>query len=276
MKIIQTELNLGLGKEIRFLHASDTHLTRADGRDGARKVALGVKRSRVFPNNEESVLFIEQTVKETGELLVYTGDLIDFVSRANLSRAKQFAEKTKGFFTAGNHEFSRYVGEAWEDEAYRNKSLARVQACFPNDIRFASRVLDGVNLVGIDNSYYRFDAAQLAALKREVKKGLPILLFVHDPLHEPAIYDNMMVEKKRECAYLVDTPEELMASYPEYRYRQQKADAITHKTVEYIKNEPMIKAVFAGHMHFDFEGMVTERLPQYVTGLDTIREVIIH
>ncbi|MBQ0009871.1 MAG: metallophosphoesterase [Ruminococcus sp.] len=276
MKIIQTKLDLGLGKEVRFLHASDTHLTRADGRDGARKTALGVKRSRVFPNNEESVLFIEQTVKETGELLVYTGDLIDFVSRANFSRAKQFAETTGCFFVAGNHEFSRYVGEAWEDEAYRNKSLARVQACFPNDIRFASRVLDGVNLVGIDNSYYRFDRAQLAALKREAEKGLPILLFVHDPLHEPAIYDNMMVEKKRECAYLVDTPEELMASYPEYRYRQQKADAITHETVEFIKNEPTIKAIFAGHMHFDFEGMVTDRLPQYVTGLDTIREVLIY
>ncbi len=273
MRFIETDLELGLGQEICLLQASDTHLTRADGRDGARKVALGQSRKRGFPNNEQNVLTIEETVARTGELLVYTGDLCDFVSRANLERARLFAERTGCFFAAGNHEFSRYVGEAWEDEAYRNKNLGRVQACFGNDIRFAAKTVGGVDLVVVDNSYYRFDEPQLEALRAEADKGLPILLFLHCPLHEQSIYDYMMTTLKRECAYLVDTPEALMASYSDYRLRQQKADAVTHETVGFIRSTPAFKAVFAGHMHFDFEGMITDRLPQYVTGMDTIRRI---
>ena len=33
-----------------------------------------------------------------------------------------------------------------------------------------------------------------------------------------------------------------------------------------IKNEPMIKAILTGHLHFSYESMLTPSLPQYVTG----------
>ena len=52
-------------------------------------------------------------------------------------------------------------------EAYRNQSLAHVQESFTNDIRFASRVINGVKLIAIDDSYYRFDNPQLEKLKKK-------------------------------------------------------------------------------------------------------------
>ncbi len=77
----------------------------------------------------------------------------------------------------------------------------------------------------------------------------------------------------RYCAYLVGTPDEyLKLGHPE-RYEQQKPDAITAETVEYIKNQPLIKAILAGHVHTDFESYITETIPQYITGMITIRQI---
>ena len=40
MKKLLTELNIGIAKPIKVIHFSDTHLTRADGRDDERKIEL--------------------------------------------------------------------------------------------------------------------------------------------------------------------------------------------------------------------------------------------
>ena len=59
------------------------------------------------------------TAKEYGVPIIHTGDLIDFVSLANLERAERFISENDCFTVAGNHEFSLYVGEAKEDAASR-------------------------------------------------------------------------------------------------------------------------------------------------------------
>lgn len=270
MKRIETELRLGT-EPLTLLHISDTHLCRADERDNERKNALAVKRARVFPTAEEDYAESIRLARESGTILCHTGDLIDFVSEANLDAARQYAASTDLFFAAGNHEFSQYVGEAWEDADYRNQSLPRVQACFGNDIRFSARQVGGLNLVAIDDSYYRFEPEQLAALKAEAAKGLPILLFLHNPLHEDALYT--LMRTRAECAYLTGTPAPLLADYSDHRRRQQEADAITDETIAYIRSEPCIKAIFSGHLHFDYEGVFGEHIPQFVTGIGTARQI---
>ena len=123
---------------------------------------------------------------------IHTGDFIDFVSQANLERAKKFIDGNDVLFIAGNHEFSLYVGEAFEDEAYRNLSLEYVQKFFKEDIRFNARQIGGVNFVGIDNGYYRFDAQQLTKLEEQVALGLPIILYMHNPLFEKSLFEEEM------------------------------------------------------------------------------------
>ncbi len=54
--------------------------------------------------------------------------------------------------------------------------------------------------------------------------------------------------------------------YSEFRAVQQRPDAPTLRMIEYIKNEPLIKAILTGHLHFSFESMLTPTLPQFVTG----------
>lgn len=269
MNIIETKIKAGASEPFKLLHISDTHLTLADERDNQRKRDLAAERVKGFPTSEQYLDEACKMAKREHIPIVHTGDLIDFVSAANLDRAKKFTMENDVFFITGNHEFSLYVGEEFEDEAYRNRSLSLVQKSFPDDLRFCTRTVNGVKLIGIDDGYYRFDQAQFDALKKEVDEGLPIILFMHNPLHEPVLYQRSMAEGP--CAYLTSTPEELMKDYDDYRYRQQKADEITLEVTRFIESCPLIKAIFAGHLHNDYEGMVDGHLPQYVTGIGTAR-----
>lgn len=264
-EILTVKLNLGATKPFTLLHISDTHLCLADERDNERKNNLAVSRRKYFGDGEDALKWSADLARKLGATIVHTGDLIDFVSYANIDAAKSFTDSNDCFFAAGNHEFSLYVGEAWEDEAYRNQSLARVQAAFKNDIRFSSRVINGVNLVGIDNSYYRFDKRQLELLRAEVKRGLPILLFMHNPMHTDEFFRYIREERGDKIAYLTASPAEKISDYDDHRFRQQCPDEITSEAADYIAHEQTIRALFTGHLHFSHETPYFGRM-QYVTG----------
>ncbi len=275
MNIIKNKLKIGATKPFSFLHISDTHFCYADERDNERKRGLAEGRATVFPDAERYAREAEEFARANGILICHTGDLIDFVSEANLERAKQFTDANDVLLAAGNHEFSQYVGEAWEDEAYRNQTLDKVQACFKNNIRFDSRKINGVNLIAIDNGYYQFDKGQFEALKKEARYGLPMILFMHTPLYSKELYESIKEHGMfGDCAYIACVPEDMMQGFSEYRYRQQKPDAVTTEMFEFIKNEPLIKAVFTGHLHkLNIETRLTDDKMQYISGFDDVRSV---
>ena len=77
--------------------------------------------------------------------------------------------------------------------------------------------------------------------------------------------------KQSPCAYLAGVPTELMKSYPTDRFQQQLADETTLKVMEYIKDQPLIKALITGHLHFNYEGVYADRIPQIVTSCTDAR-----
>ncbi len=277
MKLTTLRLELGLPKPLRFLHIADNHLTFADERDDQRKLTLAKARRRSFEgdtNNCEK--YLDEMIayaKDHCDLLLHTGDMLDFVSYRNFEVAREKLKDVDYFMAVGNHEFSLYVGEAWEDEAYKRQSYDRVQATFRNDMTFASREIGGVNLVAIDNSYYLFNGRQLELLKAEASKGLPMILMMHTPMYSEALYEEMMVVRKKPCAYVCGCPVERMAGYEDYRYRQQLADASTNAFIEYALGEPLVKAVLAGHLHFSHMGYLPGgRVFQSVAGAGYLNE----
>ena len=264
LNLIRTTLSVGATAPFTALHASDTHLTYADMRDGQRKVDLVAWRLPGFPHAETALTELGALSKELNAPILHTGDLIDYVSLANFEAAKAFTDTHDVFMATGNHEFSLYVGEAKEDAAYRNQSLPAVQACFKNNIRMDSRIIGGVNFIALDNGYYTFEPEQLAFLKAEAEKGLPMVLMMHTPLYDPVLYEIMM--QGSPCAYLVGVPEELMRCYPPDRYEQQLADLVTLEMMDYIAREPLIKAILAGHIHASCETVYAGRVPQLMVG----------
>ena len=269
MDLIHTHIHIGLEQPLKLLHVSDTHISLADERDDERKRALAADRARAFEKGDVGCCL--RYYKESCELanqenaiLVHTGDLFDFVSEKHCEMAPELmAMADDSFFAVGNHEFSLYVGEAFEDEKYKAISFDKLQAAFPRyNLTFASRVVNGVNLIAMDNTYYDFSAEILERFKEEEKKGLPMLLFFHTPLFAPDLYEKAMAAEG--CAYLVGTPIELMESYSDYRFRQQVTTPQTHRFLDYFYNCQLVKAVFAGHLHAHHEGPLQNGVMQYV------------
>lgn len=266
MELIQSTVNIGLEWPVKILHVTDSHIALVDERDNARKHALAGRLHA--PEKEQYLAEHLAYANEHCDLLVHTGDLMDFVSHANVEMARAFVKQEKVFFIAGNHDYSQYVGEAWEDNAYRMNSYMEIDRMggLGVPMLFNARVVGGVNIVGIDNSYYLFADWQLWRLQQEVKKGLPIILAFHDPLFEESLYRHHKVVSPESCTYLVGCDEEHLLSYSEFRAVQQWPDAPTLRMIDYIKSEPLIKAILTGHLHFNYESNLTPTLPQFVTG----------
>ena len=260
-------IEVGAEAPFKLLLASDTHLTRADARDDDRKLRLAARRAEVFPYAENELKELGEIAKREGCPIAYAGDLIDFVSEANIDAAKAFCAGNDVFMAAGNHEFSLYVGEAWEDKAYRDKSLDKVQSAFKNDIRMSARMINGVKLIALDNGYYLFDEEQLSFLKRETDDGLPVILLMHTPLYTPLLHGFMLTERRQVCGYLCGTPESEMAAYPPERKRQQLPDDCTREALEFIKSCEQIKLILTGHIHAGVTCDFAGRIPQVCTGL---------
>lgn len=276
MKFTYTTLNIGAEKPFSLIHFSDIHLTYADSRDDQRKIDLAASRSAYFSDAQANLDAVIAESRRTGALLVSTGDLLDFVSHANVDAARKFTDENDCFFAAGNHEFSLYVGEAWEDAEYRNRSLAFVQSAFKNDIRFSARMVNGVKLIAIDNGYYLIDRPMLDALKRECADGLPAILLMHTPLHTEALRREMMDMRGEACAYLMGSPEDVISTYSDHRARQQRPDDITIEACEFIKSCPSIKAILAGHIHGEpIDDEIAPGLFQYTVGTKSARRITV-
>lgn len=273
MKIIKNHIHIGIENPFSVLHASDTHITFADARDGERKVRLAENRIRSFPDAVKNLQFIKEKAIAENKTVIYTGDLIDFVSELNIEKAKEFTDTVDVFMAAGNHEFSLYLGEEKEDEAYRNRSLPKVQAVFRNNIRFSSRIINGVLFVAIDNSYYLIDEEQFFFLREECQKGLPVILCMHTPLYTREFYDAV---RKGESvpAYLMSVPDELLQDYSDDRYEQQKQDEITAAAFNYIINCDSVKAIITGHIHMDYVGFINGKI-QIASDVSTLRDIYI-
>lgn len=199
---------------------------------------------------------------------------MDCYSHGSAAAVRRFTDSTECFFAAGNHDFRIYGGMEYDVPSSREKNLENVSSLFKNDIRFSSKIINGVNIVTVDDAYYRFEEFQLIKLKEEIKKGLPIILAMHVPLYTQECYD-LMVNGTRKYASLISVPEDMMKEYPPERYTQQKEDTITRAMYDYILSQKLIKAVICGHVHKNFEAVLPSGIPQLITGTETARIITI-
>ena len=262
LNVMHSELNLGLEKPIRFLHVTDTHITRGD--PSGRK-----RREEIFNKYYENCAedFFLQAIayaKENDMPVLHTGDMIDFLSQPNFDFLDEHFRDLDYMYAAGNHDFCHWVGRAREDYSYKWENMKQIAPHIQSNLYFDSRVIGGVNFVTLDDSYYLISDAQTEMLKAEVAKGYPIILAMHVPLYTEELAKAVMA-KNNPCAYVVAAPEDLLATYPEDRRKQQTPDHDTLRAVEYIKNEPAIKALIVGHTHLNMEEKLTEDKWQYAT-----------
>jgi predicted phosphodiesterase len=257
LKIIKTTISVGLEKPVKLLHVTDTHITRDD--------PTGWNRTGVFDVDYDGCAedYFFQAIdyaKQHNMPVLHTGDLIDFFSEANFDFIDKYFKDVDYIYAVGNHDFCHRLGEAKEDTPYKWEKIKEIAPHIKDNLYFDSRIIGGLNIVTLDNSYYLMTDGQIDLLKAEAAKGYPILLCMHVPLHAPGLS-----YLKSSVAYVMGAPEELLATYPEDRRLQQTPDEATLRAIDYIKSEPLIKALITGHKHLNYEEMLDCGIMQYTT-----------
>lgn len=258
LKILKNTITIGLDRPIKFLHMTDTHITR-----GFQHDRCGCFNDDFENCAEEYFLMSLSYAKENDLPILHTGDVIDYLDPENFDFVEKTLGKTDYMYAAGNHDFCHCVGAAKEDYAYKWEMIKRIAPHIKSNLYFDSRVIGGVNIITLDDSYNFISDGQIELLKAEAAKGLPMILAVHVPFYVENL--GALAIQNNEPAYAIAAPDELLARYTEDRRLQQTPDEATLRAVEYIKTEPLMKAVIAGHRHLNDESMLTDRLPQFIT-----------
>lgn len=245
-------LHIGLKKPVRILQVTDVHLSLADDVDGDDMKSHAMCRRKTFVEEanypeRDPVGYLQDAMEyaKKFDCTVITGDVLDFTSHANRETAKKLLAGKDYLFCAGNHEFCPKVGVPDSFER-KERMLDEIQSLFRGNMVFESRVVGGVNLIAMDNSYFIWTEDQFEKLQTEVARGLPCILFCHTPLtwknmrHEPSHHD-------------LPVSDEVIA--------------FTRKVTQYIIDEPAIKAVFSGHLHMNGTEQLGEKTGYILGGL---------
>lgn len=278
MEILKTELNIGLETTVRILQVSDSHMSACDERDSAKALEKSAKKTRGFLDlsggiKQEDNFLEALKLSEDCDALVFTGDVIDCPSDANIEFLESTLEGRKYLYTFGNHDYYTYDSDCGKAED-RDSFLDQFLRFIPGDPTMDSMEVGGLNLVALDDSLAQFSEMQLAFLKAELEKGLPTLLFLHLPFYSDSFADESW--KWWESVMSVGAPLEVLEKYGETDPKM-KASETTKAVMKLIEESSCVKAIFASHLHFKDETEVLGK-PQFINEpcfMGSVREIIV-
>ena len=258
-------VNIGLEQPFSVLHISDTHLTAAYPHEDEKKQTLHTQRTLTFGGRQEEALRDSlEWAKTHVDYVIHTGDLIDWQSEANFDLVKKyFGEGIGGCL--GNHEFSpsMWLSEPKESgtEKFKDLSRKKLQEVYPYNIELQSQVINGVNFVTLDDVYGYVTERQVELFRNEVQKGLPIVLCMHVPFHTENIW-------RADIRFWHDEKSRFrnVAPDPSGEYKRQLEDPVTSAFIAYLKTEPLLKAILAGHLHITIQDQFSPTATEYVVG----------
>ena len=254
-QILHTVIEAGLEAPVRILHLTDAHMTFTDESDPPEQVELEKERWHTFhregccPPHDPAWYFEEgiRIAEQLGAVLVCGGDFMDIQTSGNSRAFHRIADGHDMMFTPGGHEQQkRCVRTMEEPEGYWKRARRRLAGMLPgHDLDFESRIVGGLNIVAADNSLDYYSEATVQAFRRELERGLPMVVFGHDPINDP----------------LLNAWEQTGYADPLTRrdYR------ISHEMLDLIQDSPQVKAFIGGHAHREEAGFLRSGNPFYTT-----------
>ena len=259
-------VKIGLEKPFSVLHISDTHLCAADERESEFKRAFAERRNQVFGGRMEAALRDSLAwAKANVDVVLHTGDLIDFQTQANYDLVRKYlCEAPNLFGCAGNHEYQgRNEGEIiTNDFKYNDLTAEEVRKAIPYAKRIDSVIVGGVNFVSLEQTYGVVCEEQVEGFGKEVQKGLPIVLCMHAPFMTDAIW-------RASCRFWAGYGKKYRSAHLEAAkgdYRRQLEDPLTTSFIARLKKEPLLKAICAGHLHITISDEFSPTAKEYVVG----------
>jgi predicted phosphodiesterase len=188
-----------ISRPLRVLMLADTHLFLDDVRGipfrsfsgrmaGAYNRPLHFLTGQATHPQECFEASLRQAQQIKADLVAIVGDLFSFPSEAAIEWVLDRL-RLAGLpyvYVAGNHDW-HYEGMEGSIESLRATWIQkRLLPLYQGRDPMASSVeVQGVRFVSIDNSDYQITPAQLRFWRAEVRRGQPMVLFVHIPLYAP-------------------------------------------------------------------------------------------
>ena len=257
----------GLTKEYKFLQVTDLHASafsaeEAKAMDANRRNYITARRGAFtdgFMLAEERMPYMFGYADEIGaDMLLLTGDIIDFPSELNISLMYENikALKAPALFTLGNHDWC-YADDYLTPNAAATyiPEFNKMSAGQPADDPYVRYVeYDEFMIVAVDNSPDYVTAATVDKFLALCEKGKPIILMLHVPLHVDSLVEDCTKVWGKDLGMGGDTG--LCAWNPDVQR--------FYAAVAEDENSPVV-AVLAGHVHFTHEDTLPNGVVQYIT-----------
>lgn len=259
----------GLKKDFKILHFTDLHAcaldeTEKSAMEPVRRDYIPPRQGlfgggRPYPSEAALPALIRYGEEISADLILMTGDIIDFPSEANLTLLKTCVDSCRVpvLFITGNHDWS--YADDYHTESAVATYLPRVDAisnCVDHAVVYET---DGVLVCAVDSGLHRIReetlAVYLTAARRAKAEGKALILALHVPIHaETLVEDTVRVWRQEltigEGAFGADDPT-TMAFY----------NTVT------TESDLAPDAVIAGHLHFDHEDIFPNGIHQYITDI---------
>lgn len=257
----------GIEKPLKVMHITDAHISLVLPSDPQlASYAKGIYRShskaRHFQTGETvcpAEMFKELlglAVAEKADLIVLTGDIVNYPEKASVEFVYKELEKTgiPFIYIAGNHDW-HYAGIPGERQAIRKEWTERIlkplyQGANP---LYSSTVINNMNFVAIDNSIgAKVNDEQLEFFIRQKNRNLPMVLLMHLAINPENMRDNALNDAKQD----IESPEKTDRPVPD--------DISTAKFYrEILDMEDII--ILSGHFHNKDQVDMINGMVQFIT-----------
>ena len=265
MSVNYISLPVGAERPFTVFHISDTHLKGLAPSDPESIRKFLAPRFRGYDPEDALAASLSWARRHKCEYVLHTGDLIDCATDGNVALLKKFfGENANLLYAPGNHEYATNYAAPRPPQTeaeFRAVNTAKVQAAVPVDLQFHAQVICGVNFVMMDDVYGTVAEGSVERFHAEAKKGLPLVLCQHVPFFSPGIA--VAHARSHTSGIALD---ELMIPLPSRDFKRQAEDKVTADFIRYLKSEPLLKAILAGHYHCGMSDRFSSTATQYVVG----------
>lgn len=250
----------GVEKEFSFIHWTDVHLSECDRRDETLLVKMA-SRANCFGGDPTSVAreMVETFNALKPDLVAVTGDFLDAPTQANIEIGAEILGSLDSpvCITVGNHEWGFLV-----EPCDRDYWLPRLQPLAKQPLDWHVQEMYGVNLLFVDDSNYQITPEQLRKTEELLGDGRPCILF----LHIPVVIDSLVPRTVQTWKKPIILGAEGIS--PDKRTQWRMGDEVEPSTATFcslVKSHQQMKAIFAGHLHFNHDDEYRQGCSQYVT-----------
>lgn len=245
----------GVKKTYHFLYLSDMHiLVMSDEVAANDRGTVQSRMQELGHDGHSSTEIFGQIISNANQAgldgVLLGGDIIDFLSIANLEWLNDNLERLEApsMLVTADHDLTCWWTGYSEEE---QKELREQLPYEPLQVMDYHEFL----IVGISNTTSPIQEEVVKQLKDIFALGKPVIIVQHVPI--ASIVDNELKEKSREAwngkALLWGED----CSY--------EADGTTQEYLNMINDpESPVVAVLAGHLHFEYEGRINDKVKQYL------------